>query len=138
MRQTAVAALLVGAAAPATSAGADGAYTEPARIRGTAEQFVARLAGDEQRVFATARHLDARLRLAACAGELTPFLSPGATVRARTLVGVRCGDPAWSVYLPVAVETEASVLVAGPPRRRGAVPRGAAVDRGGPPGAGGL
>lgn len=128
MCRIAVAALCVGALLPVPVDGASATYTEPAQIRRAAEQFVAGLAGNDHRVFATAGHLDARLRLAACAGELTPFLSPGATVRARTMVGVRCVDPAWSVYLPVAVETEASVLVARRSLQRGDVPTAADFD----------
>jgi flagella basal body P-ring formation protein FlgA len=128
MRQTAVTALCLGTLLPATVGGATTAYTEPEEIRRAAEQFVTGLAGTGQRVFATAGHLDARLRLAGCAGELTPFLSPGAPVRARTMVGVRCAHPAWSVYLPVAVETEASVLVARRSLQRGEVPAAADFD----------
>jgi len=128
MCQATVAWLGAGALLPLPVAGASDAYTEPAQIRRAAEQFVAGLAATGDRAFATAGHLDARLRLAACAGELTPFLSPGATVRARTMVGVRCREPAWSVYLPVTVETEASVLVARRSMRRGEVPTGADFD----------
>lgn len=126
--QIAVACLGAAALAPAGHAAASAAFTEPAQIRRAAEQFVAGMAGNAGRVFATAGHLDGRLQLPACAGELTPFLSPGATVRARTTVGVRCETPAWSIYLPVAVESEASVLVARRPMRRGEVPTGADVD----------
>jgi len=126
--QIAVTCLGAVALAPAVHAAASAAFTDPAQIRRTAEQFVAGMAGDAGRVSATAGHLDQRLRLPACAGELTPFLSPGAAVRARTTVGVRCEAPAWSIYLPVAVESEAPVLVARRPMRRGEVPTGADVD----------
>jgi flagella basal body P-ring formation protein FlgA len=125
MRQTTVA--LLGALALASAAGsrASAASTDPADIRHAAEQYIRELAGNRGTVFATAGHLDARLQLPVCAGELTPFLSPGAVVRARTTVGVRCAGPAWTVWLPVAVDAEASVLVARRPLRRGDVPAAA-------------
>ena len=126
--QIAVACVGVIGFAPAGHAVASATYTEPAQIRRTAEQFVAGMGGGAGRVFAAAGHLDARLQLPACAGELTPFLSPGVAVRARTIVGVRCAEPAWSIYLPVAIESEAPVLVARRPMRRGEVPTGSDVD----------
>lgn len=129
MRQIAVALLIAIAFAPGTGPHASGAFTEPTQIRQAAERFVAGLADGRGTVHATAGHLDARLRLPACAGELTPFLSPGAVVRARTTVGVRCASPAWSVYLPVSVESEAPVLVARRSLRRGEVPLAADFDR---------
>lgn len=122
MRQIAVAMLIASALARGTAAQASGALTEPAQIRDAAERYVAEMADGRGTVHATAGHLDARLRLPACAGELTPFLSPGAIVRARTTVGVRCVAPAWSVYLPVSVESEALVLVARRSLQRGEVP----------------
>jgi flagella basal body P-ring formation protein FlgA len=125
MRQSAVASLCIGALLAMAVARASGAYTDPEQIRRAAERFITGQAVEGQRVFATAGHLDARLRLAECAGELTPFMSPGATVRARTMVGVRCTQPAWTVYLPVAVETEAAVLVARRSMSRGDVPTAA-------------
>lgn len=128
MRQIAVALLIAIGLAPGNGLHASGAFTEPARIRETAERYVAGLANARGNVHATAGHLDARLRLPTCAGELTPFLAPGAIVRARTTVGVRCVAPAWSVYLPVSVESEASVLVARRALRRGEVPFAADFD----------
>jgi len=128
MRQIAVALLFAIALASGTGLHASGAFTEPAQIRQAAEQYVAEMADGRGTVHATAGHLDARLRLPACAGELTPFLSPGAVVRARTTVGVRCVTPAWSVYLPVSVESEAPVLVARRSLQRGEVPLAADFD----------
>lgn len=128
MCQSAVAWLGVGATVPAIAAGAAGALTEPAQIRRAAEHFITQLAEGDGGVHATAGHLDARLRLPACAGELTPFLSPGATVRARTMVGVRCAAPAWTVHLPVVVESDSPVLVTRRPMRRGEVPTAADVE----------
>lgn len=127
-RQIAVAWLGASVLASAERVAASTPYTDPAQIRSAAERFVTGLAGDDSGATATAGHLDPRLRLPACAGQLTPFLSPGATVRARTMVGVRCASPAWSVYLPVTVESEARVLVARRSMRRGEVPTAADVE----------
>jgi flagella basal body P-ring formation protein FlgA len=126
--QIAVACLGAAVLAPAGNASAPVAYTEPAEIRRAAEQFVVAMGTGAGRVSATAGHLDSRLQLPACAGELTLFLSPGAAVRARTTVGVRCKAPSWTIYLPVAVESEAPVLVTRRSMRRGEVPTGADVD----------
>jgi flagella basal body P-ring formation protein FlgA len=61
--------------------------------------------------------LDSRLRLAPCADPLKVSLPPGATFRARMTVAVSCsGATAWTVYVPVTVDTQTSVLVL----RRGA------------------
>jgi flagella basal body P-ring formation protein FlgA len=124
-----IAVALLVALGQGTTAQASGAFTDPAQIRQAAERFVAGIADGRGTLHATAGHLDARLRLPACAGELTPFLSPGAVVRARTTVGIRCAAPAWSVYLPVSVESEAPVLVARRSLRRGEVPLAADFDR---------
>jgi flagella basal body P-ring formation protein FlgA len=54
---------------------------------------------------------------------LTPFLATGATVKARTVVGVRCPGPAgWSIYVPVMVESEAALVVARRSLSRGEMP----------------
>jgi flagella basal body P-ring formation protein FlgA len=55
--------------------------------------------------------LDARLRLAPCTQPLEAF-SPGELRSvARLTIGVRCAQPAWTVYVPVQLETEIDVLV---------------------------
>ena len=75
---------------------------ETREIRATAEHFVASQARPGVAVQAVADRLDERLALPACVGELTPYLAPGAVVRPRTSVGVRCPDPGgWSVFVPV-------------------------------------
>jgi flagella basal body P-ring formation protein FlgA len=92
-------------------------------IREAAEAFVrAHLAGSAAKHYVSAGRLDPRLRLAACGAPLETFAqSPNG---ARIVVGVRCatGNP-WTLYVPVAVEVEASVLVL-----RRALPRLARVD----------
>lgn len=56
--------------------------------------------------------LDSRLRLVACEHPLKSALPPGATFRARMTVAVACPGPTtWTVYVPVNIETQTSVLV---------------------------
>ena len=56
--------------------------------------------------------LDSRLRLAACAHPLKVGLPAGATFRARMTLAVSCaGASSWTVYVPVSIETQSSVLV---------------------------
>lgn len=56
--------------------------------------------------------LDSRLRLASCATPLKAALPVGATFRARMTVAVSCAAPStWTVYVPVNIETQTSVLV---------------------------
>jgi len=129
-RRSAVTTGLFAVAAAAASHPAAAQTTDPAQIRRVAEQFVAGLAPGHDSVFVTAGHLDRRLNLPACAGELTASLSAGTQVKPRTLVGVRCLSPAWSIYLPVTVETEARVLLARRPLRRGEVPQAGDFDVG--------
>jgi flagellar basal body P-ring formation protein FlgA len=59
----------------------------------------------------TAGAVDPRLRLQRCTQPLDGVLSPTNLPAARMTVGVRCGQPAWTVYVPVNVETAATVLV---------------------------
>ncbi|MEO8315354.1 MAG: flagellar basal body P-ring formation chaperone FlgA [Pseudomonadota bacterium] len=63
------------------------------------------------RALATAGNVDPRLRLQDCAGALQGVLPASATVSARMTVGVRCATPAWTVYVPMTIETELQVLV---------------------------
>ena len=64
--------------------------------------------------------LDPRLRLPACDQPLRAFITDG-QVRAQTTIGVRCeGAVRWTIYTSIAVETNASVLIA-----RYALPRDA-------------
>ncbi len=59
----------------------------------------------------TAGTLDSRLRLPRCSGAPQGILPSGASVTARMTVGLRCASPAWTVYVPMTVETELKVLV---------------------------
>lgn len=68
----------------------------------------------------TAAPLDPRLRLPACDQPLHAVISDD-EVRAQSTVAVRCeGSVRWTIYTSIAVETEASVLIA-----RTALPRDA-------------
>ncbi|MEO8308308.1 MAG: flagellar basal body P-ring formation chaperone FlgA [Pseudomonadota bacterium] len=92
-------------------------------VRAAAEQVIAtqvQTSDRSVRIFTQAGALDSRLRLAQCSSKLQGFLPGGATIAARTTVGVRCAAPAWSVYVPVTVESELSILVL-----KAAVSRGA-------------
>jgi flagella basal body P-ring formation protein FlgA len=65
--------------------------------------------------------LDSRLRLAGCATPLKAALPTGATFRARMTVAVSCAGPStWTVYVPVNIETQTSVLVLRHAAARGA------------------
>jgi flagella basal body P-ring formation protein FlgA len=66
---------------------------------------------DIQKIFASADALDPRLRLPACSQRPTGLMPSAARVGARVTVGVKCGVPRWTVYVPVRVETELPVLV---------------------------
>ncbi|HVW67827.1 MAG TPA: flagellar basal body P-ring formation chaperone FlgA [Steroidobacteraceae bacterium] len=91
---------------------------EPARespdaIRAAAEAFVkSQLPRDASIAGVTAGSLDGRLRLVRCTGGLHGQLPAGATLQARSMVGVACAGPVhWTVYVPVTVETRIAVLV---------------------------
>lgn len=107
----------------ATAASATISRTDPQEIRVVAERFVASLGAPGSTVHAVAGHLDPRLNLAPCVEELTPYLPTGAAVRPRTMVGVRCpAAGGWSIFVPVAVESDAAVLVARRTLSRGEIP----------------
>jgi flagella basal body P-ring formation protein FlgA len=82
-------------------------------LRQAAEAFLAKRIGTvgDTRIFVTAGAVDSRLRLAACPAPLEAFLPTGAQPAARTTVGVRCASPYWTIYVPVAVESQMQVLV---------------------------
>jgi flagella basal body P-ring formation protein FlgA len=86
----------------------------PADIQKVAEDFIATqfsAPDDEQKIFASADALDPRLRLPACSQRPTGLMPSATRVGARVTVGVKCGVPRWTVYVPVRVETELPVLV---------------------------
>ena len=82
-------------------------------IQAAAEQFV-RVSLPEKSVkhFVTANNLDPRLRLDPCASPLEAFSQGTGMSTGRMTIGVRCpaANP-WTIYVPVTVEVEVSVLV---------------------------
>jgi flagella basal body P-ring formation protein FlgA len=90
------------------------ALQSPEDIRAAAERFISQqlgTPGEGAVMHVTAGQLDARTRLALCEGPLAGALPPTIRVAARTTVGISCANPRWTLYVPVAVETEAPVLV---------------------------
>jgi flagella basal body P-ring formation protein FlgA len=97
----------------------------PEDIRRVAEQFVtAQLPAAEtgQRLHASADPLDPRLRLARCEHEPEGLMPSAARMAERVTVGVTCKSPRWTVYVPVRIETELSVLVLRRAMTRGGQP----------------
>lgn len=82
-------------------------------IRATAEQFVrSSLPEKSPKHFITAGNLDSRLRLDECAAPLEAFSQGTGMNTGRMTIGVRCPSAApWTIYVPVTVEVEVSVLV---------------------------
>jgi len=119
-------ALVLGAttsAAVATGELGAAAQSEPLTAIGAAAQSYIRsqLPAGASIESVRADALDARLRLPRCASALRASLPPGATVQARTTVGVQCAGPsAWTVYVPVTIESRVTVLVLRSPVARDA------------------
>lgn len=102
--------------ATAASAASDGPALQDARS--IAEAAESAVVATGKGVRAKASSPDPRLRLPACRAALLAELPAGART-ARIAVRVYCpGQPAWSVLVPVQVETEGPVVVA----RRSLVP----------------
>jgi flagella basal body P-ring formation protein FlgA len=83
-------------------------------IRAAAQSYVLKQVPSEKpgSVQVDVGALDSRLRLIPCAEPLKAALPPGATFRARMTVAVSCPAPTnWTVYVPVSIETQTSVLV---------------------------
>lgn len=65
-------------------------------------------------------HLDSRLRLAECNAPLEAFQPDGGRTLGNTTVGVRCtGSQPWTLYVPVKVSIQESVVVAARPLQKG-------------------
>lgn len=106
----ALVATLLGTAMPGHAASLE----SHSRIQSTAKAYIANKhpwQKFESRISVDA--LDPRSRLASCPIALQAFLPPGAKIKRRTTVGVRCkaGKP-WKIYLPVTVSAYAKVMVA--------------------------
>lgn len=106
--------LLCGAlAALLLTANANAGVQSLEAIQAAAEGFVrASLPENSARHFVTAGKLDPRLRLDECASPLEAFSQGAAATNARQTIGVRCPNAnSWTLYVPVTVEVEVSVLV---------------------------
>jgi flagella basal body P-ring formation protein FlgA len=82
-------------------------------VQAAAEAFVrAQLPVGNAKHYVTAAPLDSRLRLQACDAPLEAFSPHANNVIPRATIGVRCPAAApWTLYVPVSIETEVSVLV---------------------------
>jgi flagella basal body P-ring formation protein FlgA len=70
------------------------------------------VAGAGDNVFLKADDLDNRLRLVACPTPLETFLPNAASIGNRVTAGVRCTQGTqWTVYVPISIESEVSVVV---------------------------
>lgn len=119
---TLCACLCVMSAASFANAPSDAEIENPDRIAAAATAYIAR-----HNPWKTMDHrievdrLDPRTRLTRCEQSLEAFLPPGATVRRRTTVGVRCtGTSPWKIYVPVTVAAYTKVMVAKRPIGPGA------------------
>ena len=109
--RAAITIALLSSVCPSTLA--DAGVESAQRISATASQFIAkRHPWQNENTRITVGELDPRTRLAKCSQRLQAFLPPGATIRRRTTVGVRCeGVKAWKVYLPVTIAAFTKVMV---------------------------
>jgi flagella basal body P-ring formation protein FlgA len=109
----------------ATPAGAQDIQSLDA-IRDSATAFVRQRLQSEAAaagtIHVTAGALDARLRLAPCPQQPQAFSSGELRPGPRVTVGVRCLQPAWTIYVAVQIETETDVLVL-----QRALPRNSAI-----------
>jgi flagella basal body P-ring formation protein FlgA len=101
-----------------------GGLRDPAEVaRAVVRQQLPDTAGSGTEVFIEAEPVDPRLRLGRCAHEPEGRLDSNAIAQGRALVRVTCRAPvAWSVFIPVRIESEAPVRVL-----RVNLPRGAPV-----------
>ncbi|MGH8175211.1 MAG: flagellar basal body P-ring formation chaperone FlgA [Steroidobacter sp.] len=90
------------------------ANTQPLdSIQAAAEEFVrSHLPAGASKHHVSASRLDPRLRLHACNAPLEAFSQNPGAAGARMTIGVRCSTAnPWTLYVPVSVEVEVSVLV---------------------------
>jgi flagella basal body P-ring formation protein FlgA len=108
-----ISALMGAIAALAFAASANAGVQAIDTIQAAAEKFVrASLPEKSTKHFVTAGNLDPRLRLDECASPLEAFSQGTAMNTGRMTIGVRCpsANP-WTIYVPVTIEAEVSVLV---------------------------
>lgn len=111
--RTYICALMGAIAALAFAASANAGVQSLDSIQAAAEQFVrSSLPEKSPKHFITAGTLDPRLRLDECASPLEAFSQGTGLNTGRMTIGVRCPSASpWTIYVPVAVEVEVSVLV---------------------------
>lgn len=81
-------------------------------VTATVERFVRdNVAVTSGEVAVSVSRPDARLHLARC-GKLETWLPNGNRLWGRASVGIRCRNPAWSIYVPVMVKVTGNALVA--------------------------
>ncbi len=100
---------------PATALQTAESAIEPIQsVRSRAEEVVrAQLTGVNRTLYVRAADLDSRLRLNRCPEVPTGELAPGTQPSAHMSVRVSCRTPtvSWSLYVPVSVESDTTVLV---------------------------
>jgi flagella basal body P-ring formation protein FlgA len=130
LRRIGLLALACGSLAAAGTRADGGAPLAPAAIAAAAEARVRATLGTAVETSDAARAVlhvraqppDPRLRLAHCTAALRTRIETEQTQHGRALVKVACPQPAWSVFVPVRIETETEVLVATRPLARGSTP----------------
>jgi len=81
-------------------------------LRSAAESFVRSEVQGTGGIASITATVDERLRLARCSTALHAQLPTGTSLQTRPLVAISCAAPAhWTVYVPVIVERNVSVLV---------------------------
>jgi flagellar basal body P-ring formation protein FlgA len=112
-----LALLAFAAMAAGTSARADDALEDPARIASVARASAARESGRPESELEVAA-IDPRLRLQACAAPPTGHLPPGTRAAAQLTVEIRCTTPPWRQFVAVRIRAQEPVVVAARPLGR--------------------
>lgn len=88
-------------------------------LKKIAEAFVIRQSADlHGQVSVTIGSIDPRLRLPKCSSP-EGFLPPGTRLWGNTTIGIRCSDPAWSIYVQATVKIMAMVVTTAKPLAQG-------------------
>ncbi len=88
-------------------------------LKKIAEAFVTRQSSDlPGQVSVTVGSIDPRLRLPRCSNP-EGFLPPGTRLWGNTTIGIRCPDPAWSIYVQVTIKIMAMVVTTAKPLAQG-------------------
>lgn len=110
--RTGIACFLTLLLAPAGASLAAATHSLQDVLRSAEQGLSARLKGEGGTItHVQAGPVDSRLRMPQCASPLQTVIPTTLRDAARMTIGVRCNQPSWTVYVPVAVETEMQVLV---------------------------